>query len=70
MCEAFAFELGCTLVERGEDIFVIQSDRSEERLPLNAGSRHPWFDAWEILKERVPRDVYARILDDSARRSP
>jgi hypothetical protein len=65
-CEAFAFELGCTLVERDGEIFVIHPDASDERLPVDAASRHPWFDAWKVLGERVPSHVYDRVVRDSA----
>jgi hypothetical protein len=66
MCEAFAFELGCKLVERDGETFVLHPDESEEPLPVDVASRHRWFEVWKLLKDRVPRDAYDRILRDAA----
>jgi mRNA interferase MazF len=60
MCEVFAFELGCTLVEEGGEIFVVQPGGADERLPIDTASRHPWFDAWEVLKDLVSPEVHER----------
>ncbi len=65
--EAFAFELGAKLVEQEEGISLVVGDGKAELLPIDPGSRHPWFDVYRMLAERVPEDVYRRILADSAR---